>query len=63
MTVEEGVVEKIEQKTILVGIRIDRNSRWLLNWALVKVAETGDRVVALHVCRDSGQSSRKDLMG
>jgi hypothetical protein len=33
----------------VVGIRRDAASRELLTWALVKVANAGDRVVALHV--------------
>ncbi|KAL5706445.1 hypothetical protein ACHQM5_024612 [Ranunculus cassubicifolius] len=50
MTVEEEIAEK---KNVLVGIRMNRNDRLLLNWALAKVAEPGDHVVALHVSRDS----------
>ncbi|OWM80422.1 receptor-like cytosolic serine/threonine-protein kinase RBK1 [Punica granatum] len=54
MTVFEqvkAVAEEGEQKKcVLVGIRFDSRSRELLNWALVKVADPGDRVVALHVC-------------
>eukprot|EP00268_Persea_americana_P010741 TRINITY_DN14382_c0_g1_i5.p1 TRINITY_DN14382_c0_g1~~TRINITY_DN14382_c0_g1_i5.p1 ORF type:complete len:635 (-),score=103.56 TRINITY_DN14382_c0_g1_i5:1063-2967(-) len=54
MTVEERVGEnKDERKSVLVGIKINGNSRELLNWALAKVAEPGDRVVALHVCQYS----------
>lgn len=57
MTVEERVGEnKDERKSVLVGIKINGNSRELLNWALAKVAEPGDRVVALHVCQYSGKS-------
>lgn len=51
MTVEQGCA--IEQKHVLVGFRFDTHSRELLNWALVKVAEPGDRVLAVHVCRGS----------
>ncbi|KAM3293673.1 hypothetical protein ACQJBY_036923 [Aegilops geniculata] len=36
-------------RTVAVGIRWDAASRELLTWALVKVANAGDRVVALHV--------------
>lgn len=53
MTVEE-VVKAVNKKTLVVGIRMDRHSRELLNWALVKVAEPGDTVVAVHVCRNTG---------
>lgn len=36
-------------KTVVVGVRMDAQSRELLTWALVKVAEPGDLVVAVHV--------------
>lgn len=36
-------------RTILVGVKLDAPSRELLTWALVKVAETGDTVIALHI--------------
>ncbi|XP_062183271.1 protein kinase STUNTED-like [Phragmites australis] len=36
-------------RTVVVGIRRDAASRELLTWALVKVANAGDRVIALHV--------------
>ncbi|XP_039001711.1 PTI1-like tyrosine-protein kinase 3 isoform X2 [Hibiscus syriacus] len=38
-----------EKRNVVVGIRLDGQSRDLLSWALVKVAEPGDCVVALHV--------------
>lgn len=58
MTVEAGDCEKNNgRKVVLVGIRLDGNGRDLLNWALVKVAEPGDTVVALHVCRKPGSPS------
>ncbi|XP_073045353.1 protein kinase STUNTED-like [Primulina eburnea] len=34
---------------VVVGVKLDSRSRELLTWALVKVAQTGDRVIALHV--------------
>lgn len=43
-----------EKRNVLVGIRFDGHIRELLNWAIVKFANPGDRVVALHVCRNSG---------
>lgn len=43
-SVEEGV-----GRTILVGVKLDAPSRELLTWALVKVAEPGDTVIALHI--------------
>ena len=49
---------KKKKKIVLVGIRIDSHSREILSWALVKVAEPGDSVVALHICRNSGNTFR-----
>ncbi|KAJ1393758.1 Serine/threonine-protein kinase, active site [Sesbania bispinosa] len=43
----------VERRFVLVGIRIDSHSRQLLNWALVKVAEPGDCVIAVHVVKNS----------
>ncbi|KAK9167353.1 hypothetical protein Scep_002544 [Stephania cephalantha] len=34
---------------VVVGLKLDQQSRELLTWALMKVAQSGDRVVALHV--------------
>lgn len=44
-------------RTIVVGVEMDAASRELLTWALVKVAEPGDRVVALHVLHRRGNDS------
>lgn len=46
----------IEKRNVVVGIRLDGQSRDLLSWALVKVAEPGDCVVAVHVSRSSGKA-------
>lgn len=56
MTVMREVTEKKgeDKKCVFVGIRKDQYSRQLLNWAIVKVAEPGDSVVAVHVCNDPG---------
>lgn len=35
--------------TVVVGVKLDSQSRELLTWAMVKMAQPGDRVVALHV--------------
>ncbi|OMO74509.1 hypothetical protein CCACVL1_16656 [Corchorus capsularis] len=51
-----------EKKNVLVGIRIDGQSRDLLSWALVKVAEPGDSVVAVHVSRSSDRSLGEKLL-
>nr|GMD38229.1 probable receptor-like serine/threonine-protein kinase At5g57670 [Ipomoea batatas] len=34
---------------VVVGVKMDSRSKELLTWALVKVAQTGDRIIALHV--------------
>ncbi|CAJ2667670.1 unnamed protein product [Trifolium pratense] len=36
-------------RTVVVGVKMDSPSKELLTWALVKVAQPGDLVVALHV--------------
>ncbi|KAK7350905.1 hypothetical protein VNO77_09948 [Canavalia gladiata] len=36
-------------RKVLVGVKLDPRSRELLTWALVKVAEPGDLVIAVHV--------------
>lgn len=43
-----------EERTVVVGIKLDAPSRELLTWALVKVANPGDCVVALHVLAKNG---------
>lgn len=35
--------------TVLVGVKFDGVSKELLTWALVKVAQPGDHVIALHI--------------
>ncbi|XP_004505818.1 protein kinase STUNTED [Cicer arietinum] len=55
----------VEKRFVLVGIRIDSHSRELLNWALVKVAEPGDCVLAVHVLKTKSSdciSQNKSLM-
>lgn len=39
---------------MVVGVNMDSHSRELLTWALVKVAQPGDVVVALHVLANDG---------
>lgn len=36
-------------RTVVAGVKLDAQSRELLTWALVKVAQAGDRVIAVHV--------------
>lgn len=42
-------------RTVVVGVKLDSPSRELLTWALVKVAQPGDIVVALHVLGNDGK--------
>lgn len=42
-------------RTVVVGVKLDSQSRELLTWALVKQAQPGDRVVALHVLTNNGR--------
>lgn len=52
---QTGIVAKAEaladsgSRAVVVGVKLDTPSRELLTWALVKVAQPGDLVVALHV--------------
>ncbi|KAF8103594.1 hypothetical protein N665_0188s0520 [Sinapis alba] len=54
-------------RTILVGVKVDAPSRELLTWALVKVAEPGDTVIALHILGNeivdrAGKNSSSSLL-
>lgn len=40
---------------VMVGLQMDANGKELLDWAIHRVAERGDRIMAVHVCRDSGE--------
>ncbi|KAK6140402.1 hypothetical protein DH2020_025859 [Rehmannia glutinosa] len=42
---------------VVVGVKLDSRSRELLTWALVKVAQSGDRVIALHVLDPNAEKS------
>ncbi|KAF1899841.1 hypothetical protein Lal_00019973 [Lupinus albus] len=42
----------LERRFVLVGIRIDSYSRHILNWAIFKVAEPGDYVIAVNVVKN-----------
>lgn len=44
-------------RTVVVGVKMDSSSNELLTWALVKVAQPGDLVVALHVLGTNGKRS------
>ncbi|KAI3445099.1 hypothetical protein Pfo_001764 [Paulownia fortunei] len=48
---------------VVVGVKMDSRSRELLTWALVKVAQSGDRVIALHILDpDADKSSLLSLV-
>ncbi|CAA6663852.1 unnamed protein product [Spirodela intermedia] len=49
---DDGSGREEKGKTVVVGVRMDAQSRELLTWALVKVAEPGDLVVAVHDLAD-----------
>ncbi|ONK73287.1 uncharacterized protein A4U43_C04F29360 [Asparagus officinalis] len=48
--------EEREGKAIVVGVRMDQQSKELLTWALVKIAHPGDQVIALHILPSSSSS-------
>lgn len=41
-------------RTVVMGVKLDSPSRELLTWALVKVEQSGDDVIALHVLGNNG---------
>ncbi|XP_019454230.1 PREDICTED: pto-interacting protein 1-like [Lupinus angustifolius] len=53
---------KVERRFVLVGIRIDSYSRQLLNWALFKLAQPGDYVIALHVVKSQDYVSKNKAL-
>ncbi|XP_074329980.1 protein kinase STUNTED-like isoform X1 [Apium graveolens] len=54
-------VEDFSRRNVLVGIRFDEHARELLDWAILKVADEGDCVTALHVCQDSDTEKKNSL--
>jgi hypothetical protein len=50
----EGMADSGDS-TVIVGVKLDPASRELLTWALVKVAQPGDTVIALHVIGSNGK--------
>ena len=46
-----------EGRTIMVGVRMGSQSGQLLTWALVKVAASGDQVIAIYVFLSSSMGS------
>lgn len=54
-------VEDFSKKNVLVGIQFDEHAKELLDWAILKVADQGDCVTALHVCQDSDTEKKNSL--
>ncbi|KAI3761714.1 hypothetical protein L1987_52135 [Smallanthus sonchifolius] len=50
-------------RTVVVGVKLDSESRELLTWALVKAAHPGDRVIALHVLSNNNNNEVLDADG
>ncbi|CAH9144171.1 unnamed protein product [Cuscuta epithymum] len=52
------VVMDSGKRNVVVGVRFDSShAKELLDWALIKVADPGDTVVAIHVCRNSDSNA------
>ncbi|KAJ4872878.1 Protein kinase protein with adenine nucleotide alpha hydrolases-like domain [Raphanus sativus] len=49
-------------RAVVVGVKFDAASSELLDWALVKVAEPGDTVIALHIITNGDDSSFVSLV-
>ncbi|XP_008457694.1 protein kinase STUNTED [Cucumis melo] len=56
--IEEEKKTKKTRKNVLVGIRMNGDSRDLLNWSIVKVADPGDCVIVIYVCQSSDRASK-----
>ncbi|KAL0425679.1 UNVERIFIED_CONTAM: Receptor-like cytosolic serine/threonine-protein kinase RBK1 [Sesamum radiatum] len=56
-TAAAGTVGDDGGAVVVVGMKMDSRSRELLTWALVKVAQSGDRVVALHILDPNADKS------
>lgn len=65
---QTGIVAKAEAlgdsggRAVVVGVKLDTPSRELLTWALVKVAQPGDLVVALHVLGNDGKREMNSVL-
>ncbi|XP_021851970.1 protein kinase STUNTED isoform X3 [Spinacia oleracea] len=59
MRIEKEEMGIDQTRKILVGVRFDSDSKELLGWAIVKVANPLDHVVALHVCRNPDDASKE----
>lgn len=54
---DDGAGEVGGRVVAVVGVKLDSRSKELLTWALVKVAQTGDHVVAVHVIDPNSDKS------
>ncbi|KAG9148753.1 hypothetical protein Leryth_013429, partial [Lithospermum erythrorhizon] len=50
-----------EGGVVVVGVKLDVKSKELLTWALVKVAQSGDHVIALHVLDPTNEDKTSPL--
>lgn len=62
MTIEKEDKRVDQKRNMLVEIRFDKEGKELLGWAIDKVAEPGDHLVAVHVCRYSEDTSKETLL-
>ncbi|KAL8142501.1 hypothetical protein V2J09_015533 [Rumex salicifolius] len=51
-----------QRRNVLVGIRFDGQEKELLSWALVKVADSGDQVIAVHLSRITDDPVKEKMM-
>ncbi|KAM0946367.1 putative protein kinase RLK-Pelle-RLCK-VI family [Dioscorea sansibarensis] len=57
---EEESEKKKWNKTVVVAVKLDTQSRELLTWALFNLAVSGDRLIALHVIQSSNDGPGLD---
>ncbi|KAL0695073.1 hypothetical protein Bca4012_062253 [Brassica carinata] len=62
MTENDVITEGGGGCTVVVGVKFDASSSELLDWALVKVAEPGDTVIALHILTNDHQAGDSSLL-
>lgn len=57
---EEEEESRMKSNSVLVGMKVGAGCHELLTWALVKVAQPADQVIALHVVTAKSELSSKD---
>lgn len=60
--VEQSSRDGSDHRTVVVGVKLNQQSRELLTWSLVKLAEPGDQVVAVHVLDSNGRRVQEICM-